>query len=216
MKQAPAFDLTPELMLAAYARGVFPMAESRASTELHWIEPRQRGIFDLHTFHLSRSLCRRIRAVPYVVSVDRDFMGVVKACADRPETWINTPLLTAYEALHQMGRAHSLEVWEGDTLVGGVYGLTIGRAFMGESMFSRRTDGSKIALAYLVDRLRRAGFRLFDTQFLTPHLASLGAIEIPKADYKCRLAEAIQGEADFSLPNIPTPQELIQAIAQTS
>lgn len=192
------------------------MAESRDSLELHWIEPRLRGIFDLDRFHLSRSLCRRIRAVPYEISVDRDFLGVVKACADRPETWINTPLLTAYDTLHRMGRAHSLEVWEGDTLVGGVYGLTIGQAFMGESMFSRRTDSSKIALAYLVDRLRRAGFRLFDTQFLTPHLASLGAMEIRQADYRRRLTEAIQGEADFSLPNIPTPQELIQAIAQTS
>lgn len=143
-------------------------------------------------------------------------MGVVEACAARPETWINAPLLAVYEALHQMGRAHSLEVWDGGTLVGGVYGVTVGRAFMGESMFSRQTDGSKIALAYLVDRLRRAGFQLFDTQFLTPHLASLGAMEIPKADYKCRLSEAIHGKADFSLPNIPTPQELIQAIAQTS
>lgn len=216
MKQAPEFNLTPELMLAAYARGVFPMAESRTSTELHWIEPRRRGIFDLDHFHLSRSLRRRIRAARHEISADRDFMGVVEACAARPETWINAPLLAVYEALHQMGRAHSLEVWDGGTLVGGVYGVTVGRAFMGESMFSRQTDGSKIALAYLVDRLRRAGFQLFDTQFLTPHLASLGAMEIPKADYKCRLSEAIHGKADFSLPNIPTPQELIQAIAQTS
>lgn len=216
MKQAPEFNLTPELMLAAYARGVFPMAESRTSTELHWIEPRRRGIFELDHFHLSRSLCQRIRAARHEISVDRDFRGVVEACAARPETWINAPLLAMYEALHHMGRAHSLEVWEGGTLVGGVYGVTIGRAFMGESMFSRRTDASKIALAYLVDRLRRAGFRLFDTQFLTPHLASLGAIEIPQADYRRRLAAALEGVADFSLPKIPTPQELIQAIAQTS
>ncbi len=216
MTGTPEFDLTPELMLAAYARGVFPMADSRDSAELHWIEPRLRGIFDLDRFHMSRSLCRRIRAARYEISVDRNFMGVVEACAARPETWINAPLLTVYEALHHRGRAHSLEVWESDSLVGGVFGLTIGRSFMGESMFSRQTDGSKIALAYLVDRLRRAGFRLFDTQFLTPHLASLGAIEIRQADYRRRLAEALEGDADFSLPTIPTPQELIQAIAQTS
>lgn len=216
MKHAPAVNLTPALMLAAYARGVFPMAESRTSTGLHWIEPRRRGIFDLDHFHLPRSLRQRVRAARHEISVDRDFMGVVEACAARPETWINAPLLAMYEALHHMGRAHSLEVWEGGTLVGGVYGVTLGRAFMGESMFSRQTDASKIALAYLVDRLRRARFLLFDTQFLTPHLASLGAVEIPQADYRRRLAAALEGEADFNLPNIPTPQELIQAIAQTS
>lgn len=216
MKQAPEFQLTPEIMLSAYARGVFPMAENRNSPELHWIEPRLRGIFDLDHFHLSRSLSRRVLAGKYEIAIDHDFLGVVEACAARSETWINAPLLAVYQALHRMGRAHSMEVRAGGDLVGGVFGLTIGRAFMGESMFSRRTDGSKIALAYLVHRLRRAGFQLFDTQFLTPHLASLGAIEIPQAIYRRRLAEAIKGTADFSQPGIPTPQELIQDMTQTS
>ncbi len=203
-------------MLAAYAQGIFPMAESRDSADLHWIEPRLRGIFELDRFHLSRSLSHRIRTGRFEITINRAFMSVVEACAARPETWINAPLLAVYDALHRIGRAHSLEVWVDGELIGGVYGLSIGRAFMGESMFSRRTDGSKVALTYLVHRLRRAGFLLFDTQFLTPHLASLGATEIRQAIYKRRLADAITEDADFTLPGTPTPQELIQDMAQIS
>ena len=209
-------DLTPEHMLAAYRRGIFPMAEAADRPALHWVEPRQRGIFPLEGFHISRSLGRRILAGGYEVHVSRDFMGTVRACAARPETWINEALLSVYAALHRGGHAHSLEVWQEGALAGGVFGLTIGRAFMGESMFSRTTDGSKMALAYLVDRLRRAGFCLFDTQFLTTHLASLGAIEIPQGRYLELLGEALAGEADFTAPKTPQPEGLMQLRTQMS
>ena len=209
-------SLTPERMLAAYRRGIFPMAESRNGGELHWVEPHQRGIFPLEGFHISRSLRRRILAGGYEVALDRDFIGVVAACADRRETWINDELFRLYEALHRDGHAHSLEVWVDGALVGGVFGITLGRAFMGESMFSLRTDASKLALAYLIDRLRQAGFVLFDTQFLTPHLASLGAVEIPQGDYLKRLKLALSGSVDLTAPDIPQPSVLIQRTTQTS
>lgn len=214
MKEQAA--LTPENMLQAYRRGVFPMSESADSTVLHWVEPQLRGIFPLQGFAISRSLRRRIRAGGYEVTCDRAFMDVVRACAARPQTWISQDLLGLYQALHLDGHAHSVEVWIDGALAGGVFGLTIGRAFMGESMFSRRTDGSKIALAYLVDRLRRGGFVLFDTQFLTPHLASLGAVEIPQADYLAQLKSALTGEADFTGPPVPQPSGLIQLSTQIS
>ncbi len=208
--------LTPHEMLTAYRHGIFPMAEAADSAVLHWVEPRMRGIFPLDGFRISRSLRRRILAGGYEVSVNQDFMGVVAACAGRAETWINHELLALYQALHRDGHAHSVEVRMGGMLAGGVFGLSIGRAFMGESMFSRRTDGSKIALTYLVDRLRRGGFVLFDTQFLTPHLASLGAIEISQADYLERLRIALEGEADFTAPTLPQPPALMQLSTQMS
>jgi leucyl/phenylalanyl-tRNA--protein transferase len=201
--------LSPEMLLEGYRRGIFPMADSRGSAELHWIEPRRRGIMPLDGFHVSRSLRRRILRGGYEVTVDRDFAGVVAACADRPETWINETLSRLYAGLFRRGHAHSLEVWRDGRLTGGVFGVTFARVFCGETMFSRETDASKIALAYLVDRLRRAGFTLFDTQFLTPHLASLGAVEIPQATYLKRLAEASQGTADFRAPALPQPSELV-------
>lgn len=203
-------------MLAGYARGIFPMARTRDDPVLHWVNPRLRGIFELDRFHLSRSLRRAILRGDYQIRTDSDFAATVAACAARPETWINAPLFRLYEALHARGAAHSLEVWDDRRLVGGVFGLTIGAAFFGESMFSHRTDASKIALAYLVDRLRQGGFRLFDTQFLTPHLASLGAVEIPRAAYLARLAEAIAAEADFDGPAVPAPHSLVQRMTQTS
>jgi leucyl/phenylalanyl-tRNA--protein transferase len=203
-------------MLAGYARGIFPMARTRDDPVLHWVNPRLRGVFDLDRFHLSRSLRRAILRGDYQIRADSNFAGTVAACAARSETWINAPLFRLYEALHARGAAHSLEVWDDRRLVGGVFGLTIGAAFFGESMFSHRTDGSKIALAYLVDRLRQGGFRLFDTQFLTPHLASLGAVEIPRAVYLARLAEAIAAEATFDIGPPPAPQLLVQRITQTS
>ncbi|MBS0564523.1 MAG: leucyl/phenylalanyl-tRNA--protein transferase [Proteobacteria bacterium] len=209
--------LTPERMLAAYARGIFPMAETRDSADLHWVEPRQRGILPLDGFHVSRSLARRIRQGGAEIAVNRDFAAVVAACADRPETWINGPLATLYRQLHGMGHAHSLEVRREGRLVGGVFGVTLGRVFCGETMFSRETDASKVALAFLVDRLRQAGFALFDTQFLTPHLASLGGIEIAQADYLRRLAAALEGPAaEFAAPGIPSPQLLMQRMTQMS
>jgi len=205
--------LTAEVMLAAYAQGIFPMAESRSSDELHWVDPRQRGVFPLDGFHISRSLKRTLLASDYEVRIDADFGAVVAACASRSETWINAPLRDLYDELRARGCAHSLEVWHEGALTGGVFGLTLGRAFFGESMFSHRTDASKIALAYLVDRLRRGGFTLFDTQFLTPHLASLGAVEIPRAEYRRRLAEALRGQADFLGPRTTQPPELLSAAA---
>lgn len=210
-------DLTPQLLLNAYASGVFPMAETRDAPEIFWVDPRRRGIFPLDRFHISRSLARRMRRADFDIRINSDFAGVVKGCADRDETWINDEIFRLYMQLHALGFAHSLEVRMDDTLVGGVYGVTLGRAFFGESMFSRRTDASKIALAYLVDRLKLAGFTLFDTQFITPHLASLGAQEIPRGHYHLLLEKALEGEADFTDPPLPrAPQEVLQRNTQTS
>ena len=208
--------LTPELLLSAYAQGIFPMAEGRDDPVLHWVDPRRRGIFPLDSFHISRSLARAIRRGNYTVRTNSAFRDVVRRCAARDETWINAPLHELYAALHAMGHAQSLEVWHEGTLRGGVFGVTLGGAFFGESMFSDLTNASKIALAYLVDRLRSAGFTLFDTQFLTPHLASLGAIEIPRAEYRERLAEALKRQADFEGPATPDPHSLLQRRTQTS
>lgn len=208
--------LTPELMLRAYAAGVFPMGRSRDDPELQWIEPSVRGILPLGGFRISRSLRRRILQSDWTVSTDTAFAAVMEACADRPETWINPPILEICCALHDLGFAHSLEVRAGAALIGGVYGVALGAAFFAESMFSRRTDASKLALAYLVDRLRAAGFTLCDTQFPTAHLASLGGIAIPRVAYRARLAEALQGKADFTAPAIPSPQALVQRMSQTS
>ncbi|MGO4909345.1 leucyl/phenylalanyl-tRNA--protein transferase [Pseudorhodobacter sp. W20_MBD10_FR17] len=209
--------ITPELLLSAYAAGVFPMAESSTSSEMHWVDPSRRGIFDLDKFHISRSLSQRIARCNYTIKTDFDFAATVTACADRPETWINAEIFALYQALHKAGFAHSLEVWEGPDLVGGVYGVTLGSAFFGESMFSRRTDASKIALAWLVHRLKSGGFTLFDTQFITPHLASLGAIEISRDEYHVRLDAALHRSASFAPKNYaPTPQLVRQRKTQTS
>lgn len=210
-------DLTPDLLLRAYASGIFPMADSRDDDDVYWVEPRMRGIIPLDGFRMSRSLRRRLRSGCYTPTTDRDFTGVLEGCADRPETWINRTIFDLYHQLHRTGFAHSLEVWEGEELVGGVYGVTLGSAFFGESMFSRRTDASKVALAYLVDRLKLGGFTLFDTQFLTPHLASLGAIEIPQAAYRQRLIRALSKQADFNAPGpLPSAHSLLQRSSQTS
>lgn len=190
--------LTPEMLLRAYGLGIFPMAEGRDDPEIHWVDPKRRGIFPLDGFHISRSLAKHILTAEYRVSVNEAFSEVVAGCADRPETWINAEITGLYTALHRLGFAHSLEVWQGEALIGGVYGVTLGAAFFGESMFSRRTNASKTALAYLCHRLRAGGFQLFDTQFLTPHLASLGAVEVSRAEYQRRLAAAVQGHASFT------------------
>lgn len=209
--------ITAETLLQAYASGVFPMAESREDDELFWVDPHFRGIFELEKFHISRSLARKIRRESFQIRTDTAFMPVVHGCADRTDTWINAKLLDLYEQLHLMGFAHSVEVWEQNELVGGVYGLAIGGAFFGESMFSRRTDASKIALAHLVNRLQLGGFSLFDTQFITPHLASLGAIEIPRDDYRARLESALTLDADFNRANdTPDAYSVIQRKTQTS
>lgn len=189
--------ITPELLLRAYAAGVFPMAESAESDAIHWVDPRKRGILPLDGFHISRSLAKDIRRGGFEICADRDFAGVVAGCADRETTWINADIFALYLDLHRMGHAHSLEMWENGALVGGTYGVVLGAAFFAESMFSRRRSASKIVLAHLVARLRDGGFTLCDTQFLTPHLASLGGIEISRAEYHARLAEALEREGRF-------------------
>ena len=212
----PAF-LPPELLLRAYAAGVFPMAEHRDDTEVFWVDPKRRGVLPLDGFHLSRSLARRMRRGGYAVTLDGDFAAVLDSCADRPDTWISGPIRDAYLALHARGHAHSLEIWEDGGLAGGVYGVTLQAAFFGESMVSPRTDGSKRALAHLVDHLRRCGFALFDTQFISPHLARLGAIEISRAEYHRRLAAALDAEADITaLPLDPDAAQVVQRMTQTS
>jgi leucyl/phenylalanyl-tRNA--protein transferase len=208
--------LTPDLLLMAYASGIFPMSEGRDDPEIFWVDPRQRGIIPMGGFHLSRSLSRKIGQKPFRISFDTDFAGVVDGCADRPETWINGPIRALYLELHTRGVAHSVEVWEGDAIVGGIYGAALAGAFFGESMFSQRTDASKIALAYLIARLKAAGFVLFDTQFLTDHLKSLGGIEISRAEYRRKLGDALLVKADFAASPEPSAQEVRQLNIQTS
>lgn len=208
--------LTPDLLMQGYAAGIFPMAEHRDDPEIFWVDPRKRGVMPLRQFHLPRSLRRAMRQTPFEVRVDCDFAGVVDGCADRADTWINAEIRSLYIALFDRGQAHSLEIWEGDTLVGGVYGVTLGAAFFGESMFSRRSNASKIALACLVDRLLDGGFILFDTQFLTDHLASLGAVEIDRATYHQLLQTATSRPASFTNPPLRAPQEVVQRMTHTS
>ena len=185
--------LDPRLLLQGYASGIFPMADSRDADELFWVEPRNRAIIPLDRFHVSRSLRRTLRSGRFQVTRDRDFAGVIAACAERDETWINAELEQAMIALHGSGNAHSIEVWSGDRIVGGLYGVKLGRAFFGESMFSRMTDASKIALAWLVARLKVGNFTLLDCQFMTEHLASLGAVSVTRETYVALLAAALSG-----------------------
>lgn len=189
--------LTPDHLLAGYAAGIFPMSEGRDDPEVFWVDPKRRGVLPIDGFHKSRSLARRIRRGNFRATSDVDFLGVVAACADRDETWINAPITELYHQLHLRGRAHSVEIWDGETLIGGTYGVTLGRAWFGESMFSRQVDGSKMALACLTATLHQAGFTLFDTQFLTPHLASLGAVEISRSAYHAQLHNALADVARF-------------------
>lgn len=192
------------------------MAESRTDPSVFWVDPEIRGILPVTGFHLSRSLKRTLLKTPLTASLNADFSGVVQGCADRDETWISSIIFELYRELHEWGYAHSLEIWEGDLLVGGVYGVALGQAFFGESMFSHRTDASKIALAWLVAHLGACGFKLFDTQFLTKHLASLGAIEIDRAEYHLRLQAALTGPADINSQSLPNAYSVVQRISQTS
>ena len=209
--------LTPELLLRAYVSGIFPMAEHRDNPEVFWVDPRRRGILPLDRFHVSRSLARRMRRGGYDATLNADFAAVVDACADRPETWINDEIRRLYSGLHRMGHAHSLEIWRDGVLAGGVYGVAIGAAFFGESMFSRTTDGSKLALAHLTDHLRRCKFMLFDTQFITRHLISLGAEEISRARYRALLADALAQSAWVSSePLCVDPCATLQRITHMS
>ncbi|WP_459677346.1 leucyl/phenylalanyl-tRNA--protein transferase [Acidisoma sp. 7E03] len=188
-------DITPDLLLRAYRVGLFPMAEARDDHRLYWLDPEQRGVLPLNGFHLPRRLRRTVLADRYRVTTDLAFPTVVAACAapapQRTETWINTMIEALFTDLHEMGHAHSVECWEGEEMVGGLYGLAIGGAFFGESMFSRARDASKVALVHLVARLRLGGFTLLDTQFVTQHLAQFGTREVPRDLYRSLLAEAV-------------------------
>ncbi|TAV89252.1 leucyl/phenylalanyl-tRNA--protein transferase [Rhizobium leguminosarum] len=188
--------ITPDILLRAYSIGLFPMAESADDPEIFWVEPELRGVLPFDHFHVSKSLAKTVRKKPFEIRFDHAFDQVIAACAEetsgRPSTWINRTIRSLYSTLFDMGHAHTVEAWEGDELVGGLYGVSLGSAFFGESMFSRRTDASKICLVHLVDRLRQRGFTLLDTQFTTEHLKTFGAIDVPKADYAAMLAAAME------------------------
>jgi leucyl/phenylalanyl-tRNA--protein transferase len=234
--------LDPQLVLGAYSVGVFPMADARDAADVYWVEPRTRAILPLDGFHLSRSLRKTITADRFRVTADHDFAAVLRLCAesvdDRPDTWINSSIEQVFMRLHALGFAHSIECWDGDRLVGGLYGLALGRAFFGESMVSRATDASKVALAWLVARLRVGGFTLLDCQFQTAHLASLGAVEIDREAYVALLGAALSdgssagslaaagGRADFGALDRGAPsvsvsgpvagKDIAQLLVQTS
>ena len=195
-------EITPDILLRAYSIGLFPMAESADDPNLFWVDPEERGVFPLDDLIVSRSLAKTIRSDRYEVRVDSDYDGVLDGCAavaaGREGTWISDRIRSLYRALFDMGFVHTVEAWEDGRLVGGLYGVSIGAAFFGESMFHRARDASKVALVHLVARLRAGGFQLLDTQFVTEHLASLGAIAVPKHAYHLLLAEAVARKADFS------------------
>lgn len=206
-------EVTPDLVLRAYAAGVFPMAESRGSDRMYWLDPALRGVLPIDAgFHLPRRLRRTALSDRFTVTADRDFAGAIRGCAEpapgRTDTWINGEIEGLFIELHRRGFAHSVETWSEGRLVGGLYGVALGGAFFGESMFSRATDASKVALVHLVALLRLSGFVLCDTQFLTAHLARFGAVEVPKADYKARLAAALSVPARWQAE---WPAERIEA-----
>lgn len=210
-------EITPEVLLKAYACGIFPMAESADDPTLYWIEPEMRGILPLDGFHVSSRLARTVRTTPLTVWVDRDFDAVIDGCAepkpDRGKTWINARIRRIYRALFDAGHCHTVEVYDGDSLVGGLYGVSLGRAFFGESMFHRARDASKIALVHLVARLKAGHYRLLDTQFVTEHLKSFGAVEVPKRRYHRMLEAALAGDADFGALPVARPVPGAQALA---
>jgi leucyl/phenylalanyl-tRNA--protein transferase len=197
-RRQPPFEITPDLILRAYAIGLFPMAEDRDSQHLHWVEPERRGVFPLDGLIVSKSLAKTVRADTYEITADGAFRDVMEGCAARDKTWINDEILRLYCELHARGHAHSVEARLGGELVGGLYGVTLGAAFFGESMFFRARDASKVALVHLVARLKLGGFALLDTQFITDHLARLGAIEISRAEYRRRLGHALGRAGDFA------------------
>jgi leucyl/phenylalanyl-tRNA--protein transferase len=214
-------QLTPEIVLSAYASGVFPMAESADTPTLFWVDPERRGILPLRDFHVPRRLARTVRADRFTVLVDRAFEQVVRGCAeathDRPSTWINEEIFRLFVALFERGAAHSVECWSDGRLVGGLYGVSLGGAFFGESMFSRERDASKVALVHLVGRMIAGGYTLLDTQFVTTHLAGFGAIEVPRTVYHRLLGQALSIKGDFfELPGQAPGALILQSITQTS
>ncbi|MEM7462912.1 MAG: leucyl/phenylalanyl-tRNA--protein transferase [Pseudomonadota bacterium] len=217
-------EITPRTLLRAYACGIFPMSESADDPGIFWVEPELRGIIPLDQFHIPRSLRKAIKQEPFELRVDHDFAGVITACAEatpnRPSTWINHKIRHLYTELFKLGHCHSVECYQDNELVGGLYGVKLGAAFFGESMFSRRKDASKIALAYLVARMKVGGFELLDTQFTTEHLQQFGAIDIPREEYTELLRDAVHGEADFfaydSLGGGASSESILQSLSQIS
>jgi leucyl/phenylalanyl-tRNA--protein transferase len=213
-------EITPQVLLKAYAVGIFPMAESAEDPGLFWIEPEERGILPLDTFHLPRRLRRTVASGRFEVRVDHDFDAVISACAQstegRPKTWINARIRKLYGELFEMGAAHTIEAWRDGELVGGLYGVELGGAFFGESMFSRERDASKVALVHLVARLRAGGFKLLDAQFTTDHLRQFGALDVAREEYQLLLEEALSAEADFYFLGGATSDVILQSVSQTS
>lgn len=210
-------ELSPTMLLNAYAAGVFPMADSADDPEIYLVDPAFRGVIPFESFHVSRSLAKTIRRRAFEVTVNRCFEDVLDGCAAREETWINAKIRALYTSLHEFGYAHSVEVWMEGELAGGLYGVTLGGAYFGESMFSARRDGSKIALVYLMARLRAGGYTLVDTQFVTEHLRGFGAVEITRSAYHRRLAAALDRDADFLTLDPETPaHEVLQLTTQKS
>ena len=221
MSASADLHLTPELIIHAYRHGLFPMADALDDPETFWVDPHMRGVMPLDGFHVPRRLARTIKKAPFDMRIDTDFWQTIEACrtpaSDRPSSWINNDILSAYCKLHAMGHAHSVECWSGRRLVGGLYGVRIAGAFFGESMFSRQTDASKIALTYLVARLKYAGFVLLDCQFATAHLARFGLKEITRTAYHKKLQNALARNADFHLmPVNLSPVEVLQAVGHKS
>jgi leucyl/phenylalanyl-tRNA---protein transferase len=216
-RETAFIEITPEVLLKAYACGIFPMAESAEDPALYWVEPEKRGVIPLDRFHIPARLARTVRSDRFTVTVDRDFEGVLAGCAEsrpgRPRTWINARIRALYRKLYERRHCHSIEVYDGETLVGGLYGVTLGRAYFGESMFHRARDASKVALVHLVARLRAGGFKLLDTQFVTDHLRTFGAIEVPRRQYHKLLEAALPGEGDFAALGTKRPVTGAQALA---
>lgn len=198
---APGYAIPTDLLLKAYASGVFPMAESASDPEVFWVRPETRGIIPLDAFHVPKSLAKTLRKGLFDIRFDHDFEATIEACAEKREerrsTWINGPIRQAYGELYRMGHVHSVEAWRDGRLAGGLYGVSLGRVFFGESMFSHETDASKVCLVHLVERLNARGFVLLDTQFTTEHLKRFGAVDVPRAKYEAMLAEALKGTATF-------------------
>jgi len=216
-RDSASSDITPELLLRAYACGIFPMSESADDPGLFWVEPEIRGVIPLNGFRISSRLARTVRSDQFSVTIDRAFKRVMSECAapklDREDTWINKRIRDLYGALHEMGHAHSVEVWENDDLVGGLYGVSLGRAFFGESMFHNARDASKVALVHLVARLIAGGYGLLDTQYVTEHLRSFGAIEVPRDRYRILLDAALDDVADFeALPAVMSGADVLGII----
>ena len=210
-------ELSPALLLRAYSAGVFPMADSAEADTVFWVDPKFRGVLPLDRFHVSRSLRKTVRRAPFDIKIDYAYPAVLDGCSDRGSTWINAEIRSLYLQLYDLGHAHSIEAWVGEELVGGLYGVQIGAAFFGESMFSRAADASKVTLVHLIARLRTGGFRLLDTQFVTEHLATFGAVEVPRTRYHAMLEGSVSNRADFwALPRKASPHDVLQASGQIS